>query len=203
MKQPFTFSPEFKQGDLTHHGIDIYTRHQPELLRAMRSGRPFDTGFRGCKKEILSIRLSGDGDGGLTVEASVSDDFDTEGNGCVDTDMPTGSDDDILGALEELLGSAISAASDDKKSNEPYEGFSIHLGHDHGAWIETYLRPRPGEEHLDVPPGDNYHQWGFQEESGAIPRDVLDALKAWAEDDERDGETFESGGYVIKPWSDD
>ena len=73
----------------------------------------------------------------------------------------------------------------------------------HQGWVETYIRCDDdfGWEDGDSPPGDNYHQWGFQDEY-EIPEDVKVQLAKWAEawGYEHNEPQFTCGEFTIKPW---
>jgi hypothetical protein len=75
----------------------------------------------------------------------------------------------------EQLRKAISAAWDEalknKRDNEVYAGYSIgtrsgknHRGRKRENWQFTYLVNISGLD-MDFPPGDNYHKWGWQEDT--------------------------------------
>lgn len=188
-------------GDGAHHGIsDLYPTHQKLVERALKSGKPFDTGWYGSKKEIASGRIYSDGKT-VTCEASVSDDFDTEGRGsAVATPAGLGTEvlfDDVVRALD----AALDAAGEDKKEKEPYAGFSTH--NRKGHWVETLILPKGGEEY-DTPPGDNYHEWGWQRECRYMPRKVREVFLRWANNwimGKKVGGKRTMAGWTIKPWT--
>jgi hypothetical protein len=137
--QVFTFSESFKRGDLTHWSAsDWYEDKESEILRALQSGKTFDTGWRGCKKEILSTCITR-ADNVITCVVSVSDDFDTEGMGEVTFTVQSDDKPDvILESVRTSLEQAHDAADSDKKENEVYRGYSIH--NKAGQWVETYFQ---------------------------------------------------------------
>ena len=85
--------------------------------------------------------------------------------------------------------------------------FSVGRG---DRWEFTLILPQGWGHEWDVPPGDNYHRWGWQEvEDGEdrpaeIPADVAERLKQWAEDPMHGaGEKYTYRGWTIKAWEDD
>jgi hypothetical protein len=71
----------FSGMDQTKWGpVDFYDDSRESIRLAFVSGDDFETPWMGCKKEILSSRITREGNK-VTVEVSVSDDFDTEGTG--------------------------------------------------------------------------------------------------------------------------
>lgn len=205
----------FDRGDGAHHGIsDWYEEKEKALEAALASGADFDTGWYSSKKEIASGRIFRSGDV-ITCEASCSDDFDTEGSG--QKTIPA--EGATLDAIREALDAALDDAGADKTENEPYIGFSVHKrvkryavycgGKPQGrptygqGWVETLIIPKDGDD-TGTPPGDNYHQWGWQQEC-VIPRLIRAKLRAWAEKfiaGENCEESRTVDGYTIKPWDD-
>ena len=170
-------------GDGTKWGPDdFYPETHDQILRALRSGKAFDTGWMSCRKEILSSRLSYDGVGGLTCEVSVSNDFDDEGTGTVDfaVDGPK-TDEDWLKLVKIGMAEAHAAAAQDQKDNASADLFIVGRVNEEGKrvnWVETYLQDRcPHGFPLDTPPGDYYHKWGWQGETDEIPAEVLEKLE--------------------------
>lgn len=187
--------------DGSHRGLgDWYSDLEENIVKALARGPEFEwtTGWYASKHEIATACITCKG-GVLRIEASVSDDFDTPGHGLVDIEHTTD-----LDKIREAIYEAWDAASDDKKENEEFVGYSVigrSESHNWNGWIETYLKPRGFGWEMDGPPGDNYYEWGWQDESIDIPAEVKDKLKEWA--DENDEGEFEYKGYKIKPWSDD
>lgn len=200
MKKSYQFSKEFKNGDLTHRGAgDFYANKEKELLDAIASHNPFDTGWRGCKHEILTSQVICDGEGGFTCSVSISDDFDSEGTGVVDLSCDGESAEKTLKAIQQALYEAHGLANEDQKENQCYRGFTIL--NDKGSWVETYIQPWNGSEYMDFPPGDYYHKWGFQEETDKIPEATKEKLEDYAcsyRNGKPDKFTFD--GWTIEPW---
>lgn len=200
MKQNYQFSKEFKSGDFTHRGAgDFYADKEKELLNAIESRKPFDTGWGSCKHKILTCQIICDGEGGFTCSVSVSDDFDTEGMGTVDLSCDGETAGKTLEAIQQALYEAHGLAQDDQTDNQVYRGFKIL--NDKGSWVETYIQRWNGSEYMDQPPGDNYHQWGFQEESDEISEAAKEKLEDYTNSykkGEPDSFTFE--GWTIEPW---
>lgn len=176
MKRIKSFS---KGADGSHWGLsDIYPDKLAALEKALASGEPFDTGWYSSKKHIASARISSKDGLTVTVEVSVSDDFDTEGLGRVAASAPT-SFKEVAIAIDK----AWDEASDNKKANEVYAGYSLirwsteipewrrakHIypnetrkryGRKQPQCVDYYIVNATGQ--FDSPPGDNYHFWGWQ-----------------------------------------
>lgn len=192
----------FQHGDGAHRGLsDWYTENEAALKAALDAHAPFDTGWYGSKHEIASARIRSEDGIKIKVDASVSDDFDTEGRGYRSTEVWT------LEAVAEAVDEAWEDADKDKEDNEPYVGFSV--GRD-GAWEETYL---VSVADFDYPPGDNYHWWGWQhdekDEVGIphpdIPMPVVAAFERYANNwafGATDETSMRIGAWEIRPWSD-
>lgn len=198
-EEMFQFSEEFTHGDMTHWGAgDFYARVEPEIVAALESGKPFDTGWRGCKKEILSSRLSCDG-ATVFCEASVSDDFDTSGSGKIDVIVPT-----TLKQVQAALSKAATLAEKERDANADYTGFSIHRGDADGPWEETYIARRSDMAllYMDQPPGDEYHQWGFQDTVDDIPTETKEALEEYITRHQFDEvfAPFSHDGWTVTRW---
>lgn len=187
----------FATGDGSKWGLtDWYEEKEKALARAIKAGKPFDTGWYGSKKEIASGRISSDGKT-ITVEASVSDDFDTVGNGGATVTRPFS-----LKKVIKAMEAAHAMAEKDRKSNEPYVGYSVLKDN---KWLDTYLVNASG---YDTPPGDNYCFWGWQsgeETEGAkpdpalrIPAKTRDAFREFAEGMGRGSLTI--GKWSISSW---
>lgn len=190
----------FQRGDGSHRGLsDWYTEKEAALQAALDARKPFDTGWYESKHEIASARIRSDDGQTIKIDASVSDDFDTEGRGYRTTTDWT------LEAVAEAVDAAWQDAANDRADNEIYEGFSIHDST--GAWIETYILGINGE--YASPPGDNYHWWGWQYDSKGhfgvpnprIPADVVAAFEDYADALDRPNELTISG-WTIRPWKD-
>jgi hypothetical protein len=200
--------------DGSHCGLsDLYPDRERRLKAALKRHKPFDTGWWASKKEIASGRLSSEDGKTILAEASVSDDFDTEGKGSCETETWT------FDACERALGEAWHAADEAKKDNEPYQGFKVlHNTRSYGmyvngkpqgkatirpAWVETLILPKGDGFDMETPPGDNYHKWGWQYENGRrhrMPLRVRQALLAWANAYRNGKKTFTVAGWTIKPW---
>lgn len=191
-------------GDGSKWGVsDWYESLEAAITAALARGKGYawTTGWYGSKKEIASACVTQRG-GEITVEVSVSDDFDTEGRGERTIRFTKN-----LDRIREALDSAYADADRDRRDNEVYAGFSV--GRD-GKWEFTLILP-VGDGHLmDAPPGDNYHRWGWQEvEDGEyhpaeIPAAVAEKLKQWAEDPMSEpGMKHTVAGWTVKAWEDD
>lgn len=189
----------FKSGDGSHCGLDDwYDDKEAALKAALDAHEPFDTGWYSSKKEIASARIHSTDGRIIRVDVSVSDDFDTVGNGSSSTNFWT------LKAIAAAIEVAWDKAEDDRKDNKPYIGFSIH--NPKGLWIETYLLSN-GEH--DAPPGDNYHWWGWQHDERddvgipdpSIPANAVKAFEAYINSWDRADE-LTIDGWTIKEWRD-
>ena len=189
----------FQRGDGAHRGLsDWYPENEAALKAALDAHTPFDTGWYGSKHEIASARIRSEDGQTIKVEASVSDDFDTEGSGSNTTTEWT------LEAVAAAVDAAWDEAVENRKDNEPYVGFSIHDST--GAWIETYL---VSVADFDYPPGDHYHWWGWQhdekDEVGIphpdIPTDAVAAFEAYATTGDWSAPLTVSG-WTIRNWND-
>lgn len=167
---------------------------------ARGNGYAWTTGWYGSKKEIASACIT-QRDGEITVRVSVSDDFDTEGNGERTIRFTKN-----LDRIRDALDGAYADARRDRRDNEPYAGFSVGRG---DQWEFTLILPQGLGHESDVPPGDNYHRWGWQEveddedRPAEIPADVAEKLKQWAEDSIGSGAKHSVGEWTIKAWEDD
>lgn len=180
----------FKSGDGSHWGLtDLYPEKEAALKAALESGEPFDTGWYGSKKEIASGRVHAHiiSDGRQIVcEASVSDDFDTPGNGESIAEAAT------LEAVYAAIGRAWDEATGDQKNNQEYMGYALfHWTTKIPEWRrgenvyprETRKRYRRKQAQcldyyianvsgLEFPPGDNYHFWGWQNDCHDEPNEA-------------------------------
>jgi hypothetical protein len=113
----------FQSGNGAHCGLtDWYPDKEKALKRAIRSGKPFDTGWYGSKKEIASARIYSMDGKTVQVEASVSDDFDTYGNGAAQV---FGAAPVSLEQVQQAIYRAWDEAENNQKDNREYAGFSI------------------------------------------------------------------------------
>jgi hypothetical protein len=180
--------------DGSHCGLgDWYEEIEQGIQTALNQGpeHEWTTGWYGSKKEIASARIT-NADGGIKVEASVSDDFDTPGLGERIIQHTTDID-----KIREAIYEAWDDAESNQKDNRMYVGYSIH--DTTGAWIETYIKASGEGAYWcgDTPPGDNYHEWGFQCEY-EMTDDVKEKLEEWIQ--ENDFGTFTLGELTVKPW---
>lgn len=214
---------------MTHRGpSDFYQRCEDEICAAITSGLPFDTDWRGCKHEILSSRIQREPDGSFCCEVSVSDDFDTSGIGQEGfVPDPGATPDEIFAEIEFALATAHHDAELDRKGNQSYRGFKILVrsrrkreNHFHRwdkrkprkvsrsnrrmSWVETYIL-NIGEYWTwnNSPPGDYYHQWGFQDDD-VIPLNVREALEDYAQSYRKGSPPqFTCKRWTIRPWEDE
>jgi hypothetical protein len=169
----------FASGDGAHCGLgDWYPEKEKALELALKSGKPFDTGWYSSKKEIASARISSDDGFIVKVEVSVSDDFDTTGMG--NAIVPSKNLEDVRTTIYK----AWDEAEGDQKDNREYRGYSIihysttipewrkrdnvcpiekrkRYGRKQPQCVDTYIANCSGWG-ADSPPGDNYHFWGWQ-----------------------------------------
>jgi hypothetical protein len=202
----------FQHGDGAHCGLsDWYPEKEAALAAALADGAPFDTGWYSSKKEIASARIYSLDGKFIQVEASVSDDFDTCGNGGVTASEAT------LESVAEAVAQAWEEAEIDRDINQTYEGFSI-LKHQEAAegvpllsWVETYLVNIGWGEDIS-PPGDSYHWWGWQYDGADdtvgvphpdIPVETVAAFEKFANDwafGRRKTHSLRIGDWEIKAW---
>lgn len=198
--------------DGAHCGLgDWYPEIERGIVDALEKPDEWTTGWYSSKKEIASACITWTDDG-IRVEVSVSDDFDTPGSG--EKTIAHTSD---LERIRKAIYGAWDAAEEDQKANRPYVGYSVFTevesygrysgGKGQGApvkrqgWVETYIRPRVDAVdygYYGCPPGDHYHQWGFQDEY-VIPDDVKEQLEDWA--DTNDSGSHTVGEFTIKAWT--
>jgi hypothetical protein len=192
---------EWKGCDGAKWGVsDWYEEFEKLIQEALNKGpsHNWTTGWYGSKKEIASACITHE-DGKIKLEATQSDDFDTEGYGSVD--IPHTTD---IEAVREALDKAHGEACENKRDNEVYAGFSIHNAE--GQWVETYIAPIGWGGEMESPPGDYYSEWGFQGDC-ELPKHVKDAIEHWIarwdcgvnEDDTQ----FTCDGWTVRPWRDD
>jgi hypothetical protein len=176
----------FQHGDGAHCGLsDWYKDGEAELTAVIAERVPFDTGWYSSKKEIASARIWSEDGVKIKVEASVSDDFDTEGLGYASTEEWT------VDAVQGCVSKAWDKAEQARDEAQEFEGFTV-LQHrpDGAAWVETYLVNIGWGENLG-PPGDNYHWWGWQYDGADdtvgvphpdIPLETVQAFEKWVHD---------------------
>lgn len=187
--------------DGAHCGLtDWYEPLEKAIVEALARGKrapAWTTGWYASKKEIASACITCVG-GQITVRVSVSDDFDTSGRGEVTIPFT-----ENLDKIRAAVDSAWDAAGDDQRGNRLYEGYRVGRG---GRWEYTVILPAGVGYHLDAPPGDNYHRWGWQEvEDGedhpaAIPAKTAQSLLDWAKD--ADDHFCVIDGWTIHRWED-
>ncbi len=171
--------------DGSHRGLtDLYPEGEIALRDALADKPDFITEWWGSKHEIASARVFR-GSGQVTVEASVSDDFDTPGRG-----ERTGEWDTLEQVLK-AIDLAWDDAIQDQKENRCYDGFSILKGN---SWVETLILPRGDGLYFDSPPGD-YYEWYWQGDF-EIPETVKTFFMAMA----HEGQTVEKDGFILEPW---
>jgi hypothetical protein len=192
---------EFGVGDGAHRGLsDWYPEHEQALRRALDAHAAFDTGWYGSKHEIASARIWSEDGVKIKVEASVSDDFDTNGAGYRSTTEWT------LDAVASAVDAAWDSAQQDQEDNTPYVGFSLMRD---GYCLDYYLF---SDGTYDTPPGDYYHWWGWQQDEGTdgqgippsdLPLPAAAAFENWARRwayGETTDASFAIGAWSIKPW---
>lgn len=175
---------------------DFYAENEAALLAAIQSGEAFDTGWYSGKKETESGRVYRDvaAPDGMTiyVEASCSDDFDTEGRGEGTVEViPYEGTGDLFARVCEALDKACDDARQDMRENSEVILWSINT--DKG-WVETYLQNNSSWG-AEEPPGDEYSRWGFQGES-VIPKPIRQDLERMIETGKY--QTVTVGKYTAK-----
>lgn len=195
----------FQQGDGAHWGLsDWYEEGEEQLKEALEDHKPFDTGWYSSKKEIASARIWSEDGIKIKVEASVSDDFDTEGLGYSSTDYWS------VDAIVKCISTAWKKAEQARDENQEYEGFRIGR---EGRWEETYLVNIGWAESV-FPPGDNYHWWGWQHDETEshegiphpdIPLEAVQAFEKYAHNwayGRTEEKSLKIGDWEITPWRD-
>ncbi len=182
---------ELGGGDGAHRGLaDWYPHVEKVIADALKSGNNFTTGWYASKHEIASARLSRI-DKELIIETSVSDDFDT--NGYDKVIIPFTQDQD---KISDAIYLAWGGADKDRLEHHPVTMWAIRKDN---SWIETYLQQRIinfwDDFESDGPPGDYYHQWGFQEGS-EIPADTRKQIEELILEGDQD--SFTVGEYHIE-----
>jgi hypothetical protein len=183
--------------DGAHWGLsDWYPEIEKGIQAALRRGKKYawTTGWYGSKKEIASACITHI-NGEIEIEVSQSDDFDTIGRGGVT--IPHTKD---LELIEKAIDAAWREAEDDMRMNACYVGYSIIRD---GHWVETYIK-RSGtawEFCYERPPGDNYHQWGWQRDGERISKKLREAMEDWIEANDFGSTTIDK--YTVKAWGDE
>jgi len=143
--------------DGAHCGLtDWYPELEAAITAALARGKGYawTTGWYSSKKEIASACIT-QRDGEITVEASVSDDFDTSGRGKRTIRFTKN-----LDRIRDAITAAWEEAEGDQRDNRVYAGFSVGRG---DQWEYTLILPAGDGYLMDSPPGDYYHRWGWQE----------------------------------------
>lgn len=188
--------------DGAHCGLgDWYPEIEKGIKKALSRGPKYrwTTGWYSSKKEIASAQIQCS-DGKISVEVSVSDDFDTPGVSRQEREFTKN-----LEEIRDAIYSCWDDAIDNQRDNLIVQGFSIYTKKRKGKkefilWVETYLTPIGDGHTLDGPPGDNYESWGFQGE-GVIPAEIKKKLAKWAEEwIIHQKESLSYKGFTIKPW---
>ena len=154
--------------DGAHRGLgDWYDKIEEGIKKALRGKGDWTTGWYSSKHEIASARITRVGKE-ITVEVSVSDDFDTPG--LAETTIKATRDiEKVRAAIYPTWDQAI----ENQKENRLWAMYSIHKD---GGWIETYVMPVGMGAELDCPPGDAYHKWGWQGEC-KMPKKTREKLE--------------------------
>lgn len=222
---------EFQHGDGAHRGLsDWYPNKEAALALALKSKQPFDTRWYGSKHEIASARIHSTNGKQIEVEVSVSDDFDTPGNGRTTCDA-------TISAIRKAISKAWSDAEKDQRSNRQYAGYSlIHWSTKIPEYLRKNAYPRETRKRYrskqsrcldyyivncsdwcgfnDSPPGDNYHHWGWQSDDNEksehwgenpdpkfnLSADVQEKLEDFAQS--RKKGSLRIGDWEIKSWED-
>lgn len=184
--------------DGSHWGLnDWYPEIEAGIREALACDDEWTTGWYCSKKEIASCSITKTNQNEITVEASVSDDFDTNGYGDVFMVFNQKDIDYSIEAIRKAISQAWEEAEQDRKDNAIYVGYKVIKGN---AWIETYILDTSGGMYGDEPPGDNYFEWGWQGD-GELPDGVKEVLEKWVQSFSGEGEcTCDS--YTIKQWDD-
>ena len=179
---------------------DLYEWTGNALRKALEDGYDFDTGKWGAKKEIEYARIVRQGDQ-IKVTVWVYDDFDTEGKCELEFSVAECDVDRMMQKIENALDEAATGARKDKVENEVYEGFALgeEIDGKRVNWIETYIAPKGDGWMLDQPPGDHYHEWGWQEEGSEVPENVRDLCEAWVMTNPSES-SFSVDGWMIERW---
>lgn len=210
MKKAIYQFPEdtFRSYDQTKWGpTDFYDSTRESMVQAFASGLDFETPWLRCKKEILSSQITRS-KGIVTVSVSVSDDFDTNGSGESSFRVTKATTQERFFDLLEKAGDAAwKAADEDREGNQSYLGYSVGPVDIDGnfSWVCTYIVNVMG---FDVPPGDNYHKWGWQEVEDdedpeatpeEMPKEVAIELERLINEDFP--QVVELNGFRAKQWN--
>lgn len=90
--------------------FEFYEDFSDLLLEAISSGEPFDTGWKGIKKETASFRIARHESGKFSVMVSCSEDFDTKGYSDETFGISGCSAEEVLDIIRERLTEAYSGA---------------------------------------------------------------------------------------------
>jgi hypothetical protein len=202
----------FSGYDQTKWGpTDFYSNTKEALAKAFKSRKSFETPWLSCKKEILSSRITRD-KGTVTVEVSVSDDFDTPGMGSAQfTVNANTSEDEFFDLLENAGSAAWTEARENRKDNAVYVGYAVGREGPDGkrtGWEITYIVAVGEGAYYDAPPGDYYHRWGWQEvetdddtDHMACPEEIPQAIADQLAEGMQDLEpVVKAGGWVATMW---
>jgi len=184
--------------DGSHWGLaDWYPEIEEGIRKALALGieAEWTTDWYSSKKEIASANITKLSGNEIIIEASVLDDFDTNGYGDMRITVDLDDVDECINKIRKAIDEAWDEAEQDRKDNQIYVGYKVILGN---AWVETYIFDSSGGMYGDEPPGDNYHQWGWQEDT-EIPDKVKDVFEDWLMS-YKDGECT-CNNYTIKEWS--
>lgn len=187
-------------GDGSKWGLsDWYDDLEKALARAMKRKTPWTTDWYASKKEVASARITFDGKR-LVAEASVSDDFDTEGYGSATATHRT------LDALRDAVDRAYADAESNRAENQNYRGYSlVHHKGERATCIDYYI-VNAGTH--DLPTGDCYYHWGWQESDDegktlcCTPRPSKAVARKLADHALEFGGGLRIGAWEIKPWGD-
>lgn len=156
---------------------DFYDENRNALIEAIRSREDFDTDWYGVNKELQSGRVAREGNT-FTCEASVTNDFDEEGTGSREIQVPPVMHPErVMNMIVDGLDGALADAEQSQKDNRLVILFSIH--NSAGTWVDTYLMPTGEGSYLDDPPGDSYGKWGLQGEAKKLPKPVKEQMKLY------------------------
>jgi hypothetical protein len=181
--------------DGSHWGLsDWYPEIEKGIKEALINGDDFTTGWYSSKKEIASAKITMK-NRWLEVEVSVSDDFDINGYASLEMDFRRSPTPHSIrwniDSVRKMIDEAWNQAEKDQENNYTFAMYSIH--NKKGNWVETYLVNVFGE--TEQPPGDNYHQWGWQEETTKLPPNVKEHLQKLMEQGK---DTINFKGWIAK-----
>jgi hypothetical protein len=183
-----------KWNDGSHCGLtDWYPDLEKTIKMALKRKKGWTTGWYASKKEIASANISMDNDGSLLLQVSVSDDFDTEGTASVIIDHT-----EDLDVIREELDRTWDLANQNQRDNRTYIGYAVgaRKGNKRLNYLETYL---VGTDGSDSPPGDNYHDWGWQGEIKGMTK--KDRIKLAAQM-ENGVQVAKAGKWIATIWED-